>query len=373
MAHGESIHYDPDGCLAVVSSTGRQCGDSDPPLCGTHEKSRTVLRVDEFESGPNEDLRDDLVEECGITGTRAYELATLTDSIRELWRICTGLQPVEIAGEEWSGRKLRSYAPNVARHPDLDVDHHPLASDNCVAVIEDGAFGDEYRCTTSGHGRLLCGVHQDNQGLRTIFDEDFEGYDCPIVWVNGEKCRLLEQRGDDVIVATVGDWSLERFEDPDLGQVSVSIGSDVDEVNDGDMGEVDEDAGNMGEDGDRDVDELTEPEPPEPLPKYLVEGVQKQDVDTLRDLIDFAEGMIDYQEAVAERELEEQAADEEPDEWDEDEWQEKKEEALEKAGIFATKATLTIKEIDDNRYYYYQWREGGKTKSQYIAPVSPSE
>jgi len=38
-----------------------------------------------------------------------------------------------------------------------------------------------------------------------------------------------------------------------------------------------------------------------------------------------------------------------------------------------TKATITIKEINDNRYYYWQWREGGKIKSEYKSPVNPDE
>jgi len=38
-----------------------------------------------------------------------------------------------------------------------------------------------------------------------------------------------------------------------------------------------------------------------------------------------------------------------------------------------TKATITIKEINDNRYYYWQWRERDKIKSKYKAPVSPDE
>ncbi|WP_449271564.1 hypothetical protein [Haloferax denitrificans] len=35
-----------------------------------------------------------------------------------------------------------------------------------------------------------------------------------------------------------------------------------------------------------------------------------------------------------------------------------------------TKATITIKEINDNRYYYWQWREGDKIKSKYKGPVN---
>jgi hypothetical protein len=34
-----------------------------------------------------------------------------------------------------------------------------------------------------------------------------------------------------------------------------------------------------------------------------------------------------------------------------------------------SKATITIKDINDNRYYYWQWRDGKKVKSKYKAPV----
>jgi hypothetical protein len=37
------------------------------------------------------------------------------------------------------------------------------------------------------------------------------------------------------------------------------------------------------------------------------------------------------------------------------------------------KATITIKEINNNRYYYWQWREGEKIRSQYKGPVNPDE
>lgn len=63
-----------------------------------------------------------------------------------------------------------------------------------------------------------------------------------------------------------------------------------------------------------------------------------------------------------------------PEEWadDEDEWDEKVEEAYEAAAIPHSKGTLTTKTIDDREYYYLQWREGEKVKSQYVAPVSPA-
>jgi len=34
-------------------------------------------------------------------------------------------------------------------------------------------------------------------------------------------------------------------------------------------------------------------------------------------------------------------------------------------------ATLTVKEINDNRYYYWQWRDGDQVRSQYARPVNP--
>lgn len=35
-----------------------------------------------------------------------------------------------------------------------------------------------------------------------------------------------------------------------------------------------------------------------------------------------------------------------------------------------SKATIMIKEINDNRYYYWRWREGDRVKSKYKEPVS---
>jgi len=64
-----------------------------------------------------------------------------------------------------------------------------------------------------------------------------------------------------------------------------------------------------------------------------------------------------------------------PERWgdeDEDEWREALEEAFEEAEISRSKGTLTTKTIDGRDYYYLQWREGDKVKSQYVAPVSPA-
>jgi len=42
-------------------------------------------------------------------------------------------------------------------------------------------------------------------------------------------------------------------------------------------------------------------------------------------------------------------------------------------GRHSRKATITIKKSNDNRYYYWQWREGNKIKSKYKGPVNSDE
>mgnify|MGYP006303290563 FL=1 len=121
-------------------------------------------------------------------------------------------------------------------------------------------------------------------------------------------------------------------------------------------------------------DEPVEPDAPSSLPKYLREGTQKQDAQTLRDLAEYAVALADHREVQAESELEEQAVDEDvPEEWDEDEWAEHIDEARENADIEGSKGTLTTKQIDGRGYFYLQWREGSKIKSQYVAPETPSD
>lgn len=62
-----------------------------------------------------------------------------------------------------------------------------------------------------------------------------------------------------------------------------------------------------------------------------------------------------------------------PENWeDQEEWEEALREAFEEADIPRSKGTLTKKEIDDREYYYLQWRDGDKIRSQYVAPVNPA-
>lgn len=74
--------------------------------------------------------------------------------------------------------------------------------------------------------------------------------------------------------------------------------------------------------------------------------------------------------ALGDDEADEAVAVDAPKEWADDkaEWDEKVDGAAE---IPRSKATLTTKTIDEREYYYLQWRDGEKIKSQYVAPVSP--
>lgn len=112
------------------------------------------------------------------------------------------------------------------------------------------------------------------------------------------------------------------------------------------------------------------------VPKYIRDGLEKQDAETLREISRYAERLADHLEEQAKQELEaasERAVDEPPDDWGDDEWDDALEDAYDKADIPSSKGTLTTKTIDGRDYYYLQWREGDKVKSQYVAPVVPAD
>lgn len=92
-------------------------------------------------------------------------------------------------------------------------------------------------------------------------------------------------------------------------------------------------------------------------PKYILEGLEKQSPDTLREIAQIATEMADRKESQFEAKLEKQEVDDQPKDLNRDD--------------APASATLTIKEINENRYYYWQWRESEKIKSEYIQPVDP--
>lgn len=119
---------------------------------------------------------------------------------------------------------------------------------------------------------------------------------------------------------------------------------------------------------------MSTPEPPQSIPKYIAEGLEKQGPETLRTIAEFADRLAQHKAREMEQELQDRAVDEPeeaPEDWDQDAWDDRLDEVRDVKDVPA-KATLTTKTIDNRDYYYYQWREGDKIKSEYVAPVSPA-
>ena len=117
------------------------------------------------------------------------------------------------------------------------------------------------------------------------------------------------------------------------------------------------------------------PEPPKGWPKYLRDGIPKQDVETLREIAQYADELAVDKIEAAEAELEQQSEDEDDlaDEWEDDKWEDVVEDAYDKADLARSKGSITVNHIDGRGYYYLKWSENGEFKSQYIAPVEPKE
>ena len=102
------------------------------------------------------------------------------------------------------------------------------------------------------------------------------------------------------------------------------------------------------------------PIPPANLSAEIVNTLNESDPEQLRDVAPYAEALAEHKERAGRLEgaTEQEGVEERPDDSPD--------------GVPA-KATITIKEINDNRYYYWQWRDGEKIRSQYKGPVSSDE
>ena len=102
------------------------------------------------------------------------------------------------------------------------------------------------------------------------------------------------------------------------------------------------------------------PTPPAELPTDLVNTLNGYSPDQLQHVAQYAEALADHKarEARLEEESDTDEIDERPDDLRDE---------------VPSKATITIKEINDNRYYYWQWRDGDKVTSKYKSPVNPDE
>lgn len=102
------------------------------------------------------------------------------------------------------------------------------------------------------------------------------------------------------------------------------------------------------------------PTPPSELPTDVINSLDDYSPELLRDVARYTEELAEYREREARLvEVEE-----------EDDIEERPDDLPENV---PSKATITIKEINDNRYYYWQWRDGDKIRSQYKGPVNPDE
>ncbi|WP_256300912.1 hypothetical protein [Haloarchaeobius salinus] len=97
------------------------------------------------------------------------------------------------------------------------------------------------------------------------------------------------------------------------------------------------------------------PTPPSELPDDLVEDLADCSPDQLREAANYAFALASHRER--EDRLGEGESPESPPVPDS------------RPAEVPAKASLTTKTINDNRYYYWQWREGDRVKSKYYAPV----
>lgn len=100
-----------------------------------------------------------------------------------------------------------------------------------------------------------------------------------------------------------------------------------------------------------------QPTPPLELPSNVSGLLAELKADDLRKVSQYAVALAEYRER-------EQCLQEGDDDSDEQPEHDSPEDV-------PSKATLTIKTINDNRYYYWQWREGDDIKSKYKGPVNP--
>ena len=96
--------------------------------------------------------------------------------------------------------------------------------------------------------------------------------------------------------------------------------------------------------------------PPANLPTEIVNMLNESEPEQLRDVATYAEALAEHKEREArlEESADQEEVEERPDDLPDD---------------VPAKATITIKEINDNRYYYWQWRDGDQIRSQYKGPV----
>jgi hypothetical protein len=102
------------------------------------------------------------------------------------------------------------------------------------------------------------------------------------------------------------------------------------------------------------------PTPPAELPTKIIDTLNEYSPEQLQHVAQYAERLAEHKtrEDHLDEESEEKEMEEHPDNLPD--------------GV-PSKATITIKEINDNRYYYWQWRDGDTVTSKYKGPVNADE
>jgi hypothetical protein len=101
-----------------------------------------------------------------------------------------------------------------------------------------------------------------------------------------------------------------------------------------------------------------EPTPPATLPPGIIDEWASLSADQLRELARYAESLAEYRDQETRLEGEDESSDKAPNN---------------RPDEVPSGASVTIKEINDNRYRYWQWRDGDKIKSKYIGPANPDD
>jgi len=107
------------------------------------------------------------------------------------------------------------------------------------------------------------------------------------------------------------------------------------------------------------------PDPPAGIAQYILNGLDRQSPEELRTIADYADQLAAWEANQQATEQEQADADDQDDVVAERETVDD-----ERPDGVPGKASVVVKEIDGNRYEYWQWWEDGGTKSQYKGPVS---
>ena len=118
------------------------------------------------------------------------------------------------------------------------------------------------------------------------------------------------------------------------------------------------------------VDESSSPEPPAVLSESTVDRVDELDAEELAALAEYTAALSDYASALSAYRRSGQGSGEEPAD---DVASGVDADAADRPDDVPAKASTTVKEINGNRYEYWQWRDGETIRSQYKGPADAAE